>query len=180
MGLDQWCSPMFPVHRIFPVVGLNACTWCDFWVVVCSPAPLAAYSTPFATNADDVQQVSCVHRRFRCGVPALSAVTVKPAVPPCPVTNTHTVESAGLVHTAPCDRMLAICGKLNSCSSPPVCPGPPLPDRSARFSSRIFESLPGCTPRCGNFLLIPTGRMSSPPLPMSWSDLTEEDQFVGV
>src|SRR2546423_12944199 len=120
MGLDQWCSPMFPVHRIFPVVGLNACTWCNFWVVVCSPAPLAAYSTPFATNADDVQPVSCVHCRFRCGVPALSAVTVKPAGPPCPGTNTPTGESAGFVHKAPCARMLGLRGELDRCRSAPA------------------------------------------------------------
>ena len=180
MGLDQWCSPMLAVHTSLPVVGLIACTWCSFRLVVCSPAPLAAYSTPPATNAEDVHPLSTDHFRLSDGLPAASTVTWNPATPPCPVTNTHTALVAGSVHTAPCERMLPIAPNENSCSSPPVLPAAPLPDRFARFSSRILLSLPGCTPRFGNFFDSVVGRMSSPPLPMSWSDLTEAAQLVGV
>src|SRR5437762_3310270 len=170
---------MFAVHTTLPVVGLIACTWCTFSVVVCSPAPLAAYSTPFATNAEDVQPLSTDHFRTSLGLPAASTVTWKPATPPCPVTNTQTAP-VGSVHTAPCERMLPIAANGNSCSSPPVLPAAPLPDRFARFSSRILLPLPGCTPRFGNFLDSVVGRISRPPLPMSRSDLTSEDQFDGV
>src|SRR5436190_13330082 len=180
MGLDQWCSPMLPVHNTLPVVGLIACTWCSFCVVVCSPAPLAAYTTPLATKAEDVQPLSTDHFSTSFGLPAASTVTWKPATPPCPVTNTHTDPVAGSVHTAPCERMLPIAENENSWSSPPVLPAVPLPERSARFSSRILLSLPGCTPRCGNFVDSVVGRISRPPLPMSWSDFTEADQLLGV
>src|SRR2546430_1631431 len=171
---------MAPVHTTAPVVGLIACTWCSFWVVVCSPAPSAANKTPLAMNADDVQPVPRNHFSTSFGLPALSTVTWKPPVPPCPVTNAHTLPSAGLVHTAPCERMLPICGKENSCNSPPVFPGAPLPDMLARFSSRILLSLPGCTPRGGYFLDSVVGRINNPPLPMAWSALTDAFQLAGV
>src|SRR5436190_17897228 len=180
IGPDQWCNPMRPVHATLPVVGLSGCTSCSIWSVVCSPAPLAAKSTPFATNAEDVQPLRRLHLRTSVGVPAESTVTWKPATPPCPVTNTHTDPVAGSVHTAPCERMLPIAENENSWSSPPVLPAVPLPERSARFSRRILLSLPGCTPRCGNFVDSVVGRISRPPLPMSWSDFTEADQLLGV
>src|SRR2546421_4570643 len=171
---------MPPVQTTLPVVGLIAWTWCSFWVVVCSPAPLAAKSTPLATNAEEVHPFSTVHLRLSVGLPAASTVTWKPATPPCPVTNTHTAPVTGSVHTAPCERMLPIAANEKSWSSPPVLPAAPLPERFARFSSRILLSLPGCTPRCGNFFDSVVGRMSRPPLPMSASDFTEADQLLGV
>src|SRR5690242_3259288 len=180
IGLDQWCSPMSPVHSTLPVVGLYAWMRCCLNVVVCSPPSGAAYSTPLATIAEVVQSLAVNHFCTSVGLPALSTAIWKPAIPPWPVTNAQALPSAGLVHTAPCERMFAIAGKLNVCSSPPRLPGPPLPDRSARLSSRIFESLPGWTPRCGYFLLMPAGMTSRPPEPMSWSDLTDAFQFDGV
>src|SRR5262245_59309968 len=99
---------MFEVHTTLPVVGLIACTWCSFRLVVCSPAPFAAYSTPLATNADDVHPLRTLHLRLSDGLPAASTTTWKPATPPCPVTKAHTAWVAGSVHTAPCDRMLPI------------------------------------------------------------------------
>src|SRR3954462_1999134 len=168
---------MLLVHTTLPVVGSIACIWCSFRSVVCSPAPLAVNSTPPATIADDVHPLSSVHLRLSFGLPAASTAIWNPAVPPCPVTNTHTWPSAGLVHTAPCERMLPIAPKLFRSSSPPVLPAAPLPDRSARLSSLILLSLPGWTPRCGYFFDTVGGRISRPPLPMSWSDFTDDDQL---
>src|SRR2546423_14155333 len=108
MGLDQWCRPIEPVQTTFPVVGLIACTWCSGIDWVCSPAPLAAKSTPPATNADDVQPLKIVHFRTSLGLPAASTLTWNPAMPFSPGTNTHTAWSAGLVHTAPCARIMLI------------------------------------------------------------------------
>src|SRR5579859_7246411 len=180
MGLDQWCRPIAPVHSTLPVLGSIACTLCSGRLWVCSPEPLAANRTPLATNADEVQPLKIVHLRTSVGLPAASTVTWKPAMPFSPGTNTHTALVAGSVHTAPWARIMLMFGNGNSCSSPPRLPGPPLPDMSPRFSSRIARSLPGCTPRFGYFFDSVVGRISTPPLPMSRSDLMSAVTLLGV
>src|SRR5208283_1516324 len=169
IGLSQCVPPtMLVVHSRLPVVGEYALSWPPAVVGPKKNKTLLASSGEDCACCED----SC-HCATSDGWPPLSNESFRPESPPLLPTKTQVVPSAGLTHTAGWARSSPPWGmRMGVATSPPVCPGAPLPLRLARLTRRNCASLPPWTARWATAELAGTGRMAGEVLPRSASRLS--------